>query len=54
MTGRRINIRQKAIPYQAEYDGESGGGDLEEGAPLSGSDTEVEAEKCEPVVSEVK
>ena len=38
LTGRRINIRQKAIPYQADYDGESGGGDLEDGAPLSESD----------------
>ena len=46
LTGRRITIRQKAIPYQAEYDGESGG-DLDEGAPLSNSDTEVEAEKAE-------
>jgi len=41
LTGRRITIRQRAIPYQAEYDGESGG-DLEEGAPLSDSEaTEI-------------
>ena len=40
-TGRRIPIHQHAIPYQAEYDGESDG-DLRDGPPLMGEESDGE------------